>query len=67
MLHNFNSWYTEISIVQKGIAFNQSEIIKKFTVSELQLEITGDSCAMHIKLYMYMPPELQKLFHTCQQ
>jgi hypothetical protein len=43
-------------------------MIKKFRVSELQLEMTeGDSCAMHIKLYMYMPPGLQKVFHACQQ
>jgi len=42
-------------------------MIKKFRVSELQLEMTGDSCTMHIKLHMYMPPGLQKLFHTCQQ
>jgi len=29
-------------------------MIKKFRVSEMQLEMTeGDSCALHIKLYMY--------------
>jgi hypothetical protein len=42
-------------------------MIKKI-VSELQLKMNeGDSCAIHIMLYMYMPSGLQKLFQIRQQ
>jgi len=35
-------------------------MIKKFRVSELQLKMDeGDSCAMHIKLYMYIYQDLK--------
>jgi len=70
MLHNFNSWYTEILIIEKGITSTLTirNDKKKFRDSELQFKMNeGDSCAMHIKLYMYMPPGLQKLIHICHQ
>lgn len=48
-------------IVQKGITSTLKirNDKQKFRDLELQLNMNeGDSCAMHNKLYMYMPPGL---------